>query len=171
MHAEIAIICQIQYFYERRPILLFHGMYQNSTRPRQNWTWAQQRNRTYHEAVGAMNERLIAVTVDWPHHGLIVSAWYRHTMSAQEAINFAHGTCTHNNCLAHKAFQKSKWSSKITPSYRSHRQIHFQILPTSQSHPNQSSSSQGKRLVSCFQGKHDGVNKTFSKKTWCSYWK
>jgi len=85
-------------------VLLFHALYQNSTRPRQNWTWAQQRNCTYHEAVGAMNERLIAVAVDWPHHGLIVSAWYRHTMSAQEAISFAHGTCTRN-----KFENNTKW--------------------------------------------------------------
>ena len=80
--------------------------------------------------------------------------------SSQEVINFAHGTCTRNSCLAHKAFQKSKWSSKITPSYRLHCQIHFQILPTPQSHPNQPTSFKRKHLVSCFQRKHASVNKT-----------
>ena len=77
-----------------------------------------------------------------------------------KVINFAHGTCTRNSCLAHKDFQKSKWSSKITPSYRLHCQIHFQILPTPQSHPNQPTSFKRKHLVSCFQRKHAAVNKT-----------
>jgi len=84
----------------------------------------------------------------------------RHFTSAQEAINFAHGACTRTNCLAYKAFQKSNPSHGLTPSCWLHCEIHFQILPTPQSHPNQSSSFEGKHFVSCFQRKHAAVNKT-----------
>jgi len=85
---------------------------------------------------------------------------YRHFMSAQQAVNFTHGTCTRTKCLAHKAFQKSKPSIGLTPSYWLHCEIHFQILPTPQSHPNQLSSFKGKHVVSCFQRKHAAINKT-----------